>query len=60
MKQLTDNQVITNHVVAINARDSSSSTGTDTVVKFGGWDKEMTATGELMILETIPDVAGNT
>jgi len=37
--------VITNHVVAINARDKGSTTGTDTVVKFGGWDANMTETG---------------
>jgi len=39
--------VITNHIVAINARDASdssaTSTGSDTVVKFGGWDKDMVA-----------------
>ena len=45
MQQLANNNVITNHVVAINARDSTSTTGTDTVVKFGGWDKNMTETG---------------
>ena len=56
MKQLIDNNVITNHVVAINARDSSSKTGTDTVVKFGGWDKDMTAKGTLdVVLETAGD-----
>jgi len=45
MNQLEENNVITNHIVAINARDASdssaASTGSDTVVKFGGWDKEM-------------------
>lgn len=47
MNQLEENNVITNHIVAINARDASdssaTSTGSDTVVKFGGWDKDMVA-----------------
>lgn len=55
--------MITNHVVAINARDNADPdnvVGSDTVVKFGGWDPDMTETGELLILETVADDDGNT
>lgn len=55
MKQLVDSKTISNHVVAINARDSTDPlNGSDTVVKFGGWDKNMTKDGTLLILETVP------
>lgn len=56
MKQLSDHHIITDHVVAINARDNSdtqNSGGSDTVVKFGGWDKNATADGTLKIFKTV-------
>ena len=54
--------MITNHVVAVNARDNADPynvRGSDTVVKFGGWDKDM-IDGDLLILETVADDDGNT
>jgi hypothetical protein len=56
MKQLSDHHIITDHVVAINARDNAdpgNSGETDTVVKFGGWDKNATLDGTLKIYKTV-------
>jgi len=58
MQQLVEHNVITHPIVAINARDSSSTTGSDTVVKFGGWDKTMVKDEKLMLLYTVPDDNG--
>jgi hypothetical protein len=53
MKQLVDTNVITNDVIAINARDSADGVNSDTLVKFGGWDPKMTLDGTLMVLKTV-------
>ena len=53
MKQLVDTNVITNDVIAINARDSADGVNSDTLVKFGGWDPNMTLDGTLMVLKTV-------
>lgn len=53
MKQLVDSKVITNDVIAINARDSADGINSDTLAKFGGWDPKMTFDGTLMVLKTV-------
>jgi hypothetical protein len=53
MKQLVDSNVISNDVIAINARDSADGVNSDTLAKFGGWDPEMTLDGTLMVLKTV-------
>ena len=52
MLQLENSNLITNQVVAINARDNediSAAEGSDTVTKFGGWDANM-IDGNLVVL----------
>ena len=62
MKQLVDSNVISNDVIAINARDSADGVNSDTLAKFGGWDPKMTLDGTLTVLKTVQteDVSAKT